>query len=163
MPTSSIAIHAQELADVLCMCFSALDITDCECFVGKNEDLCCNPIFGWGGGIDIDCAGVFVNFIGSQVDDRTDSNCGPLFHVGEFQVGVALCPPDLSTSRSASKGLATYSNYVSCMEFLSSEAWKCLTALRCCDNQNAVVGDVVSVTGIDIEDDRFAITLGVIL
>lgn len=158
MPESTISLRAQELAAVVCNCLAALDLTECECFHGNESDFCCDVYYGWAGGIELECSGLFVNFIGSQIDSNYGAPCGLQFQVAEFQVGYALCAPDPGSNRTGY--LNKYQDLTSCLQYMSEEVWKCLSALLCCDDPGA--GDIVSVDGIETDDDgRFVITVGV--
>ncbi len=159
MPDSTISLRAQELMAVVCNCLLALDLTECECFHGNETDFCCEVYYGWAGGQELNCSGPFANFIGSQINSEYGAPCGPQRQIGEFQVGYALCLPEPGNNRAAY--LRKYGEFTECLQYMAEEIWKCLSALLCCDNASA--GDVVSVEGIETEENRFVITVGVVL
>lgn len=97
--------------------------------------------------------------MGTDVDyDRAP--CGPQRQVAEYQVGFALCPPDVGTS--TTKYATQYRDYTECLEYMSEEVWKCLSALTCCNDPNA--GDIVEVSGIEPDNDgRFVLSVRVVV
>lgn len=160
MPVSTIHTHAATLADAICACIGELDLEDCDtCFT--RETLCsgeCPPSLGWCGGPDSECTGLFVNFVGTEIDMDSECNVGK---VANYDVGIVMCPPVLRSATNPE--WAAHQHFAECIMFLAEKVWACLGTLMCNCFESLQVGglDITSVGGIQCQDDRFVITVSV--
>jgi len=160
MPASTIHTHAATLAAAICECIGLLDLEDCDtCFT--RETLCtgnCPPSLGWCGGPESECTGIFVNFVGTDIDLENRCNVGKL---AKYEVGLVMCPPALRSVTNPE--FAAHQEFAECIMFLAESVWGCLANVMCDCAESLTVGglDIIEVGGIQCQDDRFVISVSV--
>lgn len=98
----------------------------------KEGDLCCNAAFYWGGQIPL-CAGAFVSFMGTEMDEFSSSPCNSM-KTGVFLVGVTLCPPDNDAKASL------IADYGDCLFQLAEHLSACLVGCLCEERDTVISG-----------------------
>lgn len=133
------------LLTFLCECITSFTVdnpdyvAECDCFNGKNPDLCCNAQIIWA--VQNHCSGPWVRF--TSIDAEQDSFCAPGLYAN-YELGFAFCPPDDNDKQS------TKDKYATCLSTLLDQVMSCVSSELACRKDITVSSVVALVDGFVI-------------